>query len=534
MPAFVRFRFRDLLLLACLTTLAAGTASAQQVFINELHYDNDGTDTGEAIEIAGPAGTDLAGWSIVLYNGATNSSYTTTALSGVIADQQGGLGTRVFTYPTNGIQNGSPDGIALIDAGANVIQFLSYEGTFTASGGPADGLTSLDIGVEEGSGTAAGDSLQLIGSGSFAGNFTWAAPQPNTFGAVNAGQTFGGGEPPEPELVINEVDYDQPGTDAAEFVELRNSGGVAVELDAYSVQLINGSTGSSYGTFDLPNASLAPGAYFVICAQAANTPNCDLDVAPDTNLVQNGSPDAVALVLGGEVVDAVSYEGDTVAPYTEGTGAGLEDAPGIDFVGLSRFPNGADTDQNNVDFSLRCITPGGDNVADAEGCADPNAGPPVVINEFLADPASGLGGDANNDGTRNFSDDEFVELVNVSGTDLDVSGWSLSDGAGVRHVFPAGSIIAADCSLVVFGGGSPLGAFGGAEVQLASGGALGLNNGGDTLTLTDGATITVTASYGGEGGNNQSLNLDPDVTGVPPYVQHTMVTGSSEIGRAHV
>ena len=39
-------------------------------FINEIHYDNVGTDSGEAIEVAGPAGTDLTGWSLVLYNGA--------------------------------------------------------------------------------------------------------------------------------------------------------------------------------------------------------------------------------------------------------------------------------------------------------------------------------------------------------------------------------------------------------------------------------------------------------------------------------
>src|SRR4051794_34542518 len=51
------------------------------VFVNEIHYDNDGTDVGEAIEVAGPAGTDLAGWSLVLYNGNGGASYNTTVLS---------------------------------------------------------------------------------------------------------------------------------------------------------------------------------------------------------------------------------------------------------------------------------------------------------------------------------------------------------------------------------------------------------------------------------------------------------------------
>ncbi len=85
------------------------------VFINEIHYDNTGTDAGEAIEIAGPAGTDLTGWSIVLYNGSGGATYDTDMLSGTIPNQQGGYGTVVLTYPSNGIQNGAPDGIALVN-----------------------------------------------------------------------------------------------------------------------------------------------------------------------------------------------------------------------------------------------------------------------------------------------------------------------------------------------------------------------------------------------------------------------------------
>ena len=31
---------------------------------SEIHYDNTGADVGEAIEISGPAGTDVTGWKI--------------------------------------------------------------------------------------------------------------------------------------------------------------------------------------------------------------------------------------------------------------------------------------------------------------------------------------------------------------------------------------------------------------------------------------------------------------------------------------
>lgn len=148
----------------------------------------------------------------------------------------------------------------------------------------------------------------------------------------------------------------------------------------------------------------------------------------------------------------------------------------------------------------------------------------VVINEFLADPAADDPGDANGDGTRDSSDDEFIEIVNVSGTDLDISGWSISDAVQVRHTFPEGSVIPADCSAVVFGGGSPSGSFGGAVVQTASEGALGFNNGGDTITIDDGGSSTLEYVYGGEGGNDQSLTRDPDITGA--FVEHSTASAS--------
>jgi predicted extracellular nuclease len=167
-------------------------AAAISVFINEIHYDNTGTDAGEAIEVAGPAGTNLTGWSLILYNGAGGASYDTKALSGLIPDQQNGFGTLSFSYPVNGIQNGSPDGIALVN-GTTVVQFLSYEGTFTAVGGPANGMVSVDIGVSENGTEPVGQSLRLSGSGQFYEDFHWNAPATATFGAVNTGQNFGAG-----------------------------------------------------------------------------------------------------------------------------------------------------------------------------------------------------------------------------------------------------------------------------------------------------------------------------------------------------
>jgi len=511
--------------------------AAAQVFINEIHYDNDGGDTGEAIEIAGPAGTDVSGWSIVRYNGNGGSSYGTDVLSGVLVNQQGGFGTLVVEYPSNGLQNGAPDGIALVNASNVVEQFLSYEGTFAAVGGPADGMTSTDIGVTEPGTTPIGDSLQLTGSGTAAEHFTWAVAQPSTFCAVNTGQTFGdgsdggedpcgdtgGGDPSDITLVVNEIDYDQPSTDAAEFIELKNVGSADVDLTGVTVTLINGNGDSVYNTFALPPQTLGAGEYFVICANPSNTPRCNLDVSPNTNLIQNGAPDAVAIMSGATVIDAVSYEGDVLS-VVEVSGAGLADSGSTEFVSISRFPDGVDTDQNNVDLSLRCTTPGQENSVDSMDCPDPR--PPIVVNELHADPAGDISGDANNDGVRSSGADEFVELINITGGPLDISGWTLADGFSVRHTFPAGSVIQSQCAIVVFGGGTPTGEFGRATVQLASGGSLGLNNGGDTVTINDSVGDVVVTGYGSEGGDNQSLTRDPDLFG-PTLVKHTTATGSA-------
>ncbi len=173
-----------------------GTAST--IFINEILYDVTGTDTGEFVEVAGPAGTDLTGWTIVLYNGGgtpAGQSYDTDALPTPIPSQAGGYGTVAVTYASNGVQNGAPDGIALVN-GTTVVQFLCYEGSFTASNGPASGLTCTDIGVSQSGTNAVGTSLQLQGSGTTYGNFTWNATSiANTQNAPNTGQTFMGGPP---------------------------------------------------------------------------------------------------------------------------------------------------------------------------------------------------------------------------------------------------------------------------------------------------------------------------------------------------
>jgi DNA/RNA endonuclease G (NUC1) len=168
---------------AGLTRITATANLLGPVRISEIHYDNAGTDVGEAIEVSFPTGISTAGWSIVLYNGNGGASYRTDALTGLTQTPCTGDARFVVTvnYPVNGIQNGNPDGMALVGPDNAVSEFLSYGGVFTAVGGPADGMASTDIGRSEGSSTPVGHSLQRSGTG----DNVWAAPAPNTFNACN-------------------------------------------------------------------------------------------------------------------------------------------------------------------------------------------------------------------------------------------------------------------------------------------------------------------------------------------------------------
>lgn len=168
--------------------------SRADVFINEFHYDNNGTDTNEKVEVIAPSGTSLAGWKIVLYNGGDGRQYSTLNLSGTTTNQCGGHGTAVVTAPAaTGIQNGGPDGLALVNASNAVVQFLSYEGTFSAIDGPASGMSSTAISQSESSTSPTGQSLQLAGTGTSYSQFSWQPSRASSFGACNTGQTLSGG-----------------------------------------------------------------------------------------------------------------------------------------------------------------------------------------------------------------------------------------------------------------------------------------------------------------------------------------------------
>lgn len=168
-------------------------------------------------------------------------------------------------------------------------------------------------------------------------------------------------------IVINEIDYDQPGTDTAEFIELFNSGTSTVSLDNYSIELINGSTSTSYRSIDLSGYTIDASDFFVTCGDAGLVANCDYSFTTTSGWFQNGAPDAVALYDGANLIDSLSYEG-VLAPYTENSAPTFSDS-NSEMGSIARIFDGMDSDNNALDFQASCSTPGTANIAGVGDCS---------------------------------------------------------------------------------------------------------------------------------------------------------------------
>jgi hypothetical protein len=179
-----------------------------------------------------------------------------------------------------------------------------------------------------------------------------------------------------PQLVINEIDYDQINTDYTEYVELLNAGTGDAPLAGLAVVLVNGNDNLEYARIDLSTAgTLAAGQYLVIAGSMVTPPPSALKLDPTWTHddIQNGAPDGIAIIdtVTSTVVDALSYEGPmTMATITgfpapvslvEGTAldSAVADSNTNANVTLCRDPNGQDTNDANTDWKLCThLTPG--------------------------------------------------------------------------------------------------------------------------------------------------------------------------------
>ena len=228
------------------------------------------------------------------------------------------------------------------------------------------------------------------------------------------------------QLLINEIDYDQPGTDSTEYLELIGEAGT---YNNVVVSLINGNNNSSYNSFSLGNITLAnetDGFGFYVIG-VPSVPNVDFsDGFPATNAIQNGSPDGIELWVNGVIVDAVVYEGS----MNDANGNPMEEVDasfyeGLDGLSISR--DGLD----NFGWSVTNITPGAIN---ENQIVDANANIPPVANAG-DNQTVGSGDEVTLDASGSYDsngDIVFYEWTQLSGTPV-----SLSDSESSITTFTA-------------------------------------------------------------------------------------------------
>jgi cysteine-rich repeat protein len=286
---------------------------------------------------------------------------------------------------------GEPDDDAAFGGNGECLAMVNASGEWGDTN--CDFVGYVDGRVCEFPANGCGDGLMVAGEACDDGN-TASSDGCSSTCTVEPGATCSGNKPTTcSKLVINEIDYDNPGTDTAEFVEIFNAGTAAANLTDVALVLINAGTlaeyffDSSIGSANvakrilltgaaLPGNSLPVGGYLVITSANVVLPPTAFryNVLSTSGSLQNGNPDAVVLFrLGASpaVIDALSYEGTTSPSaingvtgtwsVTEGSGhPSLDAATGAE--SLCRIPNGRDTQNNSTDFQVRTtMTPGAAN-----------------------------------------------------------------------------------------------------------------------------------------------------------------------------
>ncbi|TNF38470.1 MAG: hypothetical protein EP329_00315 [Deltaproteobacteria bacterium] len=286
---------------------------------------------------------------------------------------------------------------------------------------------------------------------------------------------------------INEMLPNPDGADGPnEFVEIVNAGTAGVNLDGWR---IGDQLDSSRHVFEA--LWLPPGAAVVVWS-GPDPDGGERLVASSGALSLNNNAEEIALFgADGSVVDAAAWrDAPSGVSFNRATDGGTDGA----FVLHETL--------SDTLSSSPGLTAGGEPWATGVPI------PLVAINEVMPNPE---GPD---------TDEEYVELVAISEVALDLAGWTLSDAVSVRHVFPEGATLLPHQAVVIYSGGVHADV---PNVVIASTGALGLNNTGDTLVLAkaDGTVVDAVAWTASESG----MALNRVVDGGPsaelvPHVHH--------------
>ncbi len=159
------------------------------------------------------------------------------------------------------------------------------------------------------------------------------------------------------EVKINEIYPNPSGTDGGnEWIELYNSGSATVRLDDWLLQTASSSWSDKF-TFP-PETSIGPGEFFLLGEE--NIPSEMADLISSSNLslgTASTGLDGVRLIdCPGTVQDTFLYGKQGAVPdpdeveFRDDQGAVSSGVMPSSGLSVGRFPDGADSDENSVDF----------------------------------------------------------------------------------------------------------------------------------------------------------------------------------------
>ena len=213
------------------------------------------------------------------------------------------------------------------------------------------------------------------------------------------------------DLRITEIMYNPAGSDDKEFIEFQNTGTADMELEG--VRLTDGVD------FVFPAMTLGAGEYVVVARDEIefhdfyNDPTINVAGSYAPNSLSNAGEDILLQMPGPYEAAILRFNyNDNWYPATDGDGASL----------VLRNPLGRRASWDDRESWYPSAIAGG-----SPGIVDPLPEWPlgsVVVNELLAHTDGGV--------------EDWIELHNTTASDIDISGWFLSDNPGnlTKFVIP--------------------------------------------------------------------------------------------------
>ncbi|QRK12485.1 lamin tail domain-containing protein [Archangium violaceum] len=376
-------------------TVVQGTIQKFTVTLNKVAEGDVAVKLAAASSPAGAAfGTVPATVVVPMGSDSATFDFTADAAGDIAGTVTAALGADTLTANVT-VRTPYPMLASISPTNPRVVPGATQEFTVSLDKAAEAGGATISVSLEPATGLGSlGSSTVFIAEGSTSGTVTFTATTSTDGASGTFVATYDGTTLSTPVtvsgtrrgLVINEVDYDMPGAgDSEEFVEIYNSSSASISLADLALVFVNGNNNTEYLRADLASiGELGAGEYLVVgsakliakvpVSPSVKTLAIKSSSNAETDIIQNGSPDGVAIYnkATDSIVDSLAYEGDmqdctlkettTTFDLMEGTTPTTSLADSSSAGSLSRIPNAQDSDSNMDDFKLTAApTPGAPN-----------------------------------------------------------------------------------------------------------------------------------------------------------------------------